>query len=218
MSIYHQQAAMFAAQYESVSAEQVHQPWLHLLPTTPGLPSGYVPHALDVGAGSGRDARFLAAKGFQVVAVEPADALRQLAIELAMELAMALSAQPQHAHAKTIQFLADELPALPQVQALNQQFELVLVSAVWMHLTHAERAAALPTLCKLLVSQGLLVLTLRHGSFSDGREAYPVSSAEIEALISQQQLPLTSVLVTERVQDALGRDDVAWQTVVLKKG
>lgn len=213
MSIYHQQAAMFAAQYESVSAEQVHQPWLHLLPTAPGLPSGYVRHALDVGAGSGRDARFLAAKGFQVVAVEPADALRQLA----MELAMALSAQPQHAHANTIQFVADQLPALPQVQALNQQFELVLLSAVWMHLTHAERAAALPTLCKLLVSQGLLVLTLRHGSFSDGREAYPVSSAEIEALISQQQLPLTPVLVTELVKDALGRSDVAWQTVVLRR-
>lgn len=206
MSIYHQQAAVFAAQYESVSAEHVHQSWLHLLPTAQGLASGGVLHALDVGAGSGRDARFLAAKGFHVIAVEPADALRELAIEL--------TAQSHNAHA--IQFLADELPALPQVQARHQPFEIVLLSAVWMHLTHEQRAAALPTLCKLLAPQGLLVLTLRHGSFSDGREAYPVSTAEIEALISQQQLPLAPVLMTELVKDALGRGDVAWQTVVLQ--
>lgn len=208
MSIYHQHAATFAAQYESVSAEQVHQSWLHLLPTAHNVPSGRSLKALDVGAGSGRDARFLAARGFEVVAVEPADALRQLAIELSAQAIQ----QPQ------IQFLADELPTLPLVQALHQQFTLVLLSAVWMHLTHAQRAAALPTLCKLLEPQGLLVLTLRHGSFSDGREAFPISTDEIEALINQQQLPLTPMLVTELVKDALGRGDVAWQTVVLKKG
>lgn len=209
MSIYHQQAATFAAQYESVSAEQVHQSWLHLLPAATDLPSGHRLKALDVGAGSGRDARFLAAKGFQVVAVEPADALRELAIEF--------SAHAQSSNTQSIQFLADELPALPQVRALHQPFELILLSAVWMHLTNEQRSAALPTLCTLLVPQGLLVLTLRHGSFSDGREAYPVSTDEIEALINQQQLQLAPVLMTELVKDALGRGDVAWQTVVLRK-
>lgn len=206
MSIYHQQAATFVSQYESVSAEQVHQSWLHLLAQVPPL------NALDVGAGSGRDARFLARKGFRVVAVEPADALR--------ELAMALSAQQQTVQTEQrppIQFLADQLPALPHVQALNQQFELILLSAVWMHLTHQQRAAALPILCKLLAPQGLLVLTLRHGSFSDGREAFPVSVDEIDTLIATQQLPLHAVLVTDLVTDALGRGDVAWQTVVLQK-
>lgn len=213
MSIYHQQAATFAAQYESVSAEQVHQSWLHLLtPLQDHALASNKPHgltALDVGAGSGRDARYLAAKGFQVVAVEPAAALRELAIELTAK------AQPQHT--QSIQFVADQLPELHQVQAHQQPFDLILLSAVWMHLTHEQRAKALPTLCKLLAPQGLLVLTLRHGSFNDGREAYPVSSEEISALISHHQLPLSSLLVTDQVQDALRRGDVRWQTVVLRK-
>lgn len=204
MSIYHQHAANFARQYESVSAEQVHQSWLHLLTQVPSKT------ALDVGAGSGRDARFLASQGFAVVAVEPADALRQLAIEL--------TAPSQTEQQPPIQFLADQLPALPHVQALNQRFGLILLSAVWMHLPHQQRADALPGLAQLLAPQGLLVLTLRHGSFSDGREAFPVASAEIEDLIHQQQLPLRTLLVTDLVTDALGRGDVAWQTVVLQRG
>lgn len=199
MNIYHKNAEAFVAQYESVSAEQVHQSWLHLLPS-----AGSRSFALDVGAGSGRDARFLAAQGFQVVAVEPADNLRHAAMALA--------------NTDKIRWFADELPALPQVQALAQEFTLILLSAVWMHLTGEQREASLQSLTKLLAPAGLLVITLRHGSFSDGRVTHPVSVAEIDMLISHHQLGLTLVLVTELLTDSLGRGDVAWQTVVLKKG
>ena len=199
MNIYHQNAEAFVAQYESVSAEQVHQSWLHLLPI-----ASSATFALDVGAGSGRDARFLAAQGFQVVAVEPAENLRLAAMALA--------------NTDKIRWLADELPALTYIQALAQDFSLILLSAVWMHLTSEQREASLLTLTTLLAPQGLLVITLRHGSFSDGRITHPVSVAEIDTLISQHQLGLTLVLVTDLLTDSLGRGDIAWQTVVLKKG
>lgn len=68
---YHEHARRFFDQYQSVDFEQVHRDWLSLMPEQSGL-------ALDVGAGSGRDARALAERGWQVVAVEPADNLRQL--------------------------------------------------------------------------------------------------------------------------------------------
>ncbi len=198
MSLYHDKAEEFVYQYESVNAEEVHQQWLALLNNIkPGK-------ALDVGAGSGRDARFLTSRGFAVTAVEPADALRVLAEKLSQQL--------------PIQWLSDLLPDLPKVQALQQQFDLVLLSAVWMHLSPDERHQALPVLCSLLAHDGLLVLTLRHGSFNDGRLSYPVTSAEILALVQQHQLLLTPVLVSDLVSDTLGRSDVAWQTVVLKKG
>lgn len=198
MSIYHENAGEFCAQYESVTTDDVHQQWLMQLDNiNPG-------NALDVGAGSGRDARFLADRGFVVTAVEPADALREQAQILSEHL--------------PIQWLSDLLPDLPKVQALQQQFDLVLLSAVWMHLSPAERSQALPVLDSLLVPGGLLVLTLRHGSFNDGRQSYPVSSAEILRLIQQQQLTLTPILISDLTTDALGRSDVAWQTVVLKKG
>ena len=198
MSLYHDNADEFCRQYESITAEDVHHQWLPLLDKiNPG-------NALDVGAGSGRDARFLADRGFTVTAVEPADAMRELAIQLS-------SMHPN------IKFLADSLPYLPKIQESKQQFNLGLLSAVWMHLSPTERRQALPVLFDLLLPQGLLVLTLRHGNFTDGRLNYPLSCAEILFLVQQYELPLKAILITDLVSDTLGRNDVAWQTVVLKK-
>src|SRR5215470_17201361 len=62
-------------QYESVTFVDVHARVLHLIPTIPC-------RALDVGAGTGRDAAVLAAMGHQVVAVEPVVAFRDRAARL----------------------------------------------------------------------------------------------------------------------------------------
>lgn len=198
MSIYHDHAPAYCQQYESISAEAVHKDWLHLLASIDKN------SALDIGAGSGRDARFLNSIGFAVTAVEPADAMRELAMQLS-------AMHPQ------VKFLSDALPYLPKIQAAKQQYNLVLLSAVWMHLSPTERSQALPVLADLLLPQGLLVLTLRHGNFNDGRQSFPLSCTEILELVQQHQLPLNAILMTDLVTDALGRNDVAWQTVVLKK-
>ena len=71
ISYYSQNAETLADNYNSVSVESVHKDWLEQLPQ-----EGMV---LDVGAGSGRDARFMAAKGLNVVAVEPAEGIREVA-------------------------------------------------------------------------------------------------------------------------------------------
>jgi hypothetical protein len=68
-----------------------------------------------------------------------------------------------------------------------------------------------------MAPKALLVLTLRHGNFSDGRSCYPVSADEVLNLIKWHQLPLSPTLITDLKPDALGRSDVLWQTVVLKK-
>ena len=53
-----------ARRYEAVSAPDLHGPVADLIPPGPV-------RALDVGAGSGRDAAWLAKMGHQVLAVEP---------------------------------------------------------------------------------------------------------------------------------------------------
>jgi 2-polyprenyl-3-methyl-5-hydroxy-6-metoxy-1,4-benzoquinol methylase len=203
MDLYNDNAAEFFRQYEAVAATEVHCSWLGLVTQQPHN------RALDIGAGSGRDARFLASLGFRVTAVEPANALREQAIAYGKQ-------QPAPTH--EIQWLADQLPSLPKVVGLQQSYDLVLLSAVWMHLTTEERALALPVLASQMAPAAMLVITLRHGDFSDGRSSYPVSVGEVLDLIQQQQLPLSSVLTTHLDADALGRSDVLWQTVVLKKG
>ena len=61
ITYYSKNAETLADNYNSVPVESVHKDWLGQLPK-----EGMV---LDVGAGSGRDARFMAAKGLNVVAV-----------------------------------------------------------------------------------------------------------------------------------------------------
>jgi len=90
ITYYSKQAESLSTQYDNVCFTEVHSDWLKHLPE-----KGW---ALDVGAGSGRDALYLAKHGLSVVAVEPAEGMRQLA-------------QSQKHH-PNIHWLDDSLPEL----------------------------------------------------------------------------------------------------------
>jgi SAM-dependent methyltransferase len=91
--------------YESVAAETI-QGWLvDLLPNPPAL-------VLDVGAGTGRDAAWMASRGLQVLAVEPSGAMRTEA--------QRLDPSP------SIRWVSDYLPSLDQVLRLGLSFDLIL--------------------------------------------------------------------------------------------
>src|SRR3954454_23564265 len=88
---YDAHAGELASSYEAVDPEQLHSWFADLLPTAPSL-------VLDVGAGTGRDAAWLARKGHSVVAVEPSAGMRG-------------QAEILHAGAG-ITWMEDQLPAL----------------------------------------------------------------------------------------------------------
>src|SRR5207249_719350 len=123
MAGYAAHAEQFFARVDSVEFADVHRPVLHLLPAEPC-------HILDIGAGSGRDAAAFAAAGHQVVAVEPTAELR--------ERARATHASPR------IAWLDDSLPLLSRLQPHGAAFDLIMLTAVWMHLDAKERALAMP--------------------------------------------------------------------------
>lgn len=146
---YNDYAEILAAQYLSKTFEEVHSSWLHhLLP----LLTKNTLSILDVGAGSGRDVYYLAEKAqgkeTQIIAVEPAVVLAKMGQVLTRDL--------------PVRWIEDGLPQLQKVVGLAQQFDLILLSAVWMHLSPSERPLALATLSRLLNSTGLLVISLRH--------------------------------------------------------
>src|SRR5690606_7747655 len=134
--VYSRDAQRFFEQYQSLRFEAVHHTWLTRLPQPPGF-------ALDIGAGSGRDAAALAARGWDVLAVEPADGLRELGEQATQGL--------------SVQWLNDRLPDLSQVRALSYRFQLILVSAVWMHLPPGQRERAFRILTELLAPGGVLI-------------------------------------------------------------
>ncbi|WP_074374233.1 class I SAM-dependent methyltransferase [Vibrio spartinae] len=188
---YNQNANSLATQYNSLSFEDVHGCWRDFWP-------GCGERVLDVGAGSGRDACWMAARGCAVVAVEPAALMR---------------AEGQRLTGDAVKWLDDGLPELAQLSRHKHPFDVILVSAVWMHLTPEQRQQALGHLAALLTSEGRLVISLRDGEFSDGRVTYPLSVEELVAQATESGL--NPVLISERQDDRLKRSDVSWQTVVL---
>ncbi|WP_369742807.1 class I SAM-dependent methyltransferase [Pseudidiomarina sp. PP-1MA] len=187
---YTRNAETLAEQYDSLDFEQVHRDWLDLIPTE-GL-------VLDVGAGSGRDARYLAARGLTVYAVEPADGIRERA--------------QQYNSSPSIHWINDSLPELTHVQRHATKFDLILLSAVWMHVAPSSRQRAFRKLSSLLKPNGKMVVSLRHGASPDSRTMHPVSANELKQYAQQQGL---SFRLLNARDDQLGRQDVAWETVLL---
>jgi SAM-dependent methyltransferase len=188
---YEQHAVRLVEQYESLAFQDVHADLIDLLP----VPGATV---LDVGAGSGRDAAWFAANGYEVVAVEPSDAM----------LAQARARHPSG----RIRWLSDSLPDLAKVRRLGLSFDLILLSAVWMHVPPAARQRALRKLATLLAPKGRIAISLRLGTPDAERAMHAVSLPELANLA--QQFGLRFVRTTDS-QDKLGRAEVSWTNVVL---
>ncbi len=182
----------FSATFEAFSFADIHAGALPFLPGQPGL-------ALDVGAGSGRDADWFAQHEWDVVAVEPAIAMR---------------AEAMRAHkSPRIRWIDDSLPTLGAIHRLGLTFDLIWVSGVWMHVPPDDRPRAMRKLATLLRPGGRIVLTLRHGPMPEDRPMWPVDANEVEKLGLEMGLALR--VATNSVDDLQGRPDVRWQTIVL---
>lgn len=101
-------------------------------------------------------------------AVEPTAAFRSQG--------MALHPSPR------IVWLSDSLPGLERTLRLGREFDLVLLTAVWMHLDEVERRLAMANLATLLAAKGLLAMSVRRGPVPPGRLMFDVPSEETVAL------------------------------------
>lgn len=200
---YNKHANKLAQQYLSQSFSEVHQAWQALL--APILTRSNV-RILDLGAGAGRDSKYLAQQGqannIQVTAIEPAQTLADIG--------------KQQTQGLNVQWLSDSLPALHIVTKQEISFDLILLSAVWMHIPQSDRARSIRKLANLLKPSGKLVISLRHGPSGDERVMHSVSVDELTTLA--KTVDLFRELTTEYDSDKLDRSEVHWQTVVLARG
>ncbi len=191
---YAEKAQRYAADYESVTFEKVHNPVRRFYPAAPA-------RVLDIGAGTGRDAVALSALGYQVDAVEPTAAMRE----------QALLHHPQ----AQVNWIDDGLPALAQVIRTARQYDLILLTAVWMHLLPGEREQAMRNCACLLAAAGVLSLSLRHGPVPPERHMFDVPDDETLALGEQCGLRRLHYKVYKK--DTLGRDQIFWSYLVFTK-
>lgn len=194
IAVYSAQAAELFAAYEALDAEPFRQTYADLLPA--GGPDRL---ALDVGAGSGRDASWLVSLGYDVVAAEPAAGLREKARLLRPD--------------SPLRWIDDRLPALPRCHQLGLAYDVILLSAVWQHVAPWDRRRAFRKLTALLKPKGLLVIILRFGPSPPDRPMHEVSVGEIEALAREHGLAVTRT--TTPMADGAGRADVNWVTMCL---
>jgi SAM-dependent methyltransferase len=194
---YAEEAADLFKLYESFPAADAHRAVLHLIPTAPSS-------ILDIGSGTGRDAAWFAAMGHRVVAVEPTDAMRLPA--------MALHPSPR------IEWLDDSLPDLALLRARDERFDVVMLSAVWMHLDAQQRRDAMPNLAALLRAGSVMIMKVRHGPVPAGRRMFEVLPEETIELARTYGLHPVLNVRTESSQEANRRAGVTWTNLALVRG
>lgn len=192
IAYYDRHAVELAHSYEGISFDNTHPALAKLLSGKPPL------RVLDVGAGTGRDAAAIAQLGHHVVAIDPSAKM--------LTLAQSLHGSPQ------IEWLDDELPGLSKVQ--GAPFNVILLSAVWMHIPPAERGAAFRRLATLTSPAGSIYISLRMGPGDPARGIWPVDAEEVGRLATGQGLKVTN-LGTQ--PDLLGRAEVSWQTLLMHR-
>jgi len=192
VAYYDNHAAELADNYETISFEAAHPDLLPLMVSKTPM------KVLEVGAGSGRDAAWIAGQGHHVTAVEPSTKMRQLA-------------QQRHPSDK-VRWVEDALPELRSVS--GESYDMILLSAVWMHIVPGDRDKSLRRLTELLGPEGTIYMTLRVGPPDKVRSIHAVSFEEVARLA--RTLDMQAHLLSDS-PDLLSRSGIHWQKVLLER-
>lgn len=185
---YEADGADLVERFEAIDSAALYAPVADFIPTAPA-------RIADIGAGTGRDAAWLAGLGHAVVAVEPVAALREAGRALRPGLA----------------WVDDQLPQLADLR--GELFDRVLLSGVWQHLDGPARAVALPRLAGLLAPGGVLIMSLRHGPGAPSRPVWPVDVEATMALATTAGLKLVRRVEAASVQAGNRAAGVTWTWV-----
>lgn len=186
---YAEDAQDLIPRFEALSSENVLATVRDLLPKPPS-------RVLDVGAGTGRDAAWLARQGHEVTAAEPVEALRRAGMAL-------------H-RLSNLSWTDDRLPDLPGLVRSARRYDLILLVAVWQHLRAEQHEAAIATLASLLAPGGRLILSLRHGPGAPRRPCYPASPGQIIRAAADARLDLTARRESASIQQKNRDAGVTW--------
>ena len=189
---YEVNADLITEEFEKLDFKDIHSDFLKFLPQQPCS-------ILEIGAGTGRDAAWLADLGHLVIAVEPSNEMRTRA---------------QALHKQTnIRWINDKLPNLDTVIQDADQFDVIFLSAVWMHLAPSERSPSLKRIVKLVKPGGLVYITLRHGPFEEIEGFWDIADDEVMELARKFGLIQLKLVIQE---DHLARPGVTWSRIIFR--
>lgn len=188
VNYYDRLAADLAPRYDAVTFDVVHPNLAEHLPT-----QGRV---LDIGSGSGRDARGLATRGLQVTAVEPSIGFRRFG-----EVNSVCG----------ITWIDDSLPKLARLGKVPP-FDFILCSAVLMLFDLDDLRESFRTMAHLLARHGRLAVDIRDPMPGEPTEIFHAHS-DGQLLTAAAAAGLACIDHAER-NDALGRPEYRWRSYV----
>lgn len=182
------------AGYDALPSAQIYASVLDLFPDRPA-------RIADIGAGTGRDAAWLARLGHRVLAVEPVAEFREAGAAL---------------HGGAIEWLDDQLPELGETER-HGPFDLVLLCAVWHHLDTASRALAVRSLARMTAPDGRVILSLRHDPGAPGYGTFPAPPEETIDLACAAGFHLTRRAEADSVHAESRAKGVRWTWLVFTR-
>lgn len=157
-------------------------------------------HIVDIGAGTGRDAAWLASIGMHVIAIEPVDAFRR-------------AGQTLHSDVD-INWVNDTLPAIQQVHLANTLFDTALLISVWQHIPSHDRKSSLSNIRSILKNDAKFIMSVRSGAGTLNRKCFPITAQETIELASQCGFKLTASYEANSIQQNNKQANVTWNWLV----
>ena len=185
----------FVNSVTSINFTELHQPFIKFIPDSPAM-------ILDVGAGIGRDASYLAQMGYSVVAVEPVDKF--------------ISEGRKLYNSPNIEWVRDSLPLLTSLNKHDNQFAFILASAVWHHLDCQEQESAMRRIFNLLIPGGVFAVSLRHGPAGVGIQIFPTYGEQTISYATSYGLKQLLYL-SNQPSLLKGKKHVTWTKLVFQK-
>jgi len=192
---YNENADELFPRYRSLRSEDVFKDVIAHIPAKPCF-------VADIGSGSGRDTKWLAEFGHTVISIEPSVVLRAKAMANGMP-------------ANAIYF-DSSLPELAGLDLFVRRFDLIICSAVWMHLDTNERKLALKRIHELLSDndESRAIITFKVAPEEPGRGMYVLDADVIAKEFEEHGFSYVSTTLN---RDLMKRDDTRWYTTVLYK-
>lgn len=190
MNYYNKNAQLYFSTTINVDMSKLQNYFLSHLPESGDI--------LDIGCGSGRDAKYFMNKGYQVLPLEPAGELAKLA----------------EAYLK-IPVSQDKIADINY----KERFIGAWACASLLHLPSSEMPQALEKIYTALQAQGYLFLSLKYGEkeeFRNGRFFCDYTEDKFESL-NYQAIGFTLIEYTISQDKRVGREDEAWLNVLLRK-
>ena len=183
--------------YESTENAAIHEVlrrWIH-----PGM------HVLELGCGSGRDARFMAGIGADVVATDASVKM--------LEKARSHGGRVTYRHLSMPATAAElQSQGLTSADASSESFDAVVSIAMIMHLTDAELFATAKAIDRLASEHGLVILSFCSSHPDEDDRLYESRTAQSVRLL-MEDFGFACVESAD-TSDSLDRKNITWHTLV----